>query len=162
MKTKEIALMLVISLAMASGMTYAIESLRLVNRITINKPAPSLSVSVTGSPLFSIEWAPGSSLDPNQNVTGVTKLNAEAFQGNRVNVIGYMVNAGSTDVSVTWSAVNVPKGLTLGVSHEGAPWSTATSLKVPRGTRIDLTIVCLDDGTLAVGPSTFDIVVTAQ
>ncbi len=148
--SKGIIALFIITVIMASGITYAVTQVTTTARITINKP-----VGVS----FGVRWE-DRDIDQEQNVTGVTRLNADTFKGYRVNISGDMINDGSQDLTLTWSTSNVPSGLVVRLYVDGVEW--VDSMVIPRSTSAFLTVDCVDDGTLAVGSSVFDLTIVAQ
>jgi hypothetical protein len=129
-----------------------------VNRITINKPFSVTTISNPES-LFGVRWL-DRNIDYDQNITGVTRVNADEFQGDTVTIVGTINNGGSQDLTITWSTLNVPKGLSVELYVNDVKW--VDSLSIGRSSSMSLTVLCVDDGTLVEGSSTFDLIITAQ
>ena len=168
--SKGFIIIVTLAIIMSSGLTYAIIQVNNVTRITINKAASITTISNPES-LFGVRWS-DRDLDQEQNVPGVTRINGDVFNGDTVTISGLMVNAGSSDLTVTWSVTNLPKGLSIviftaapynpnsGTASGGSSWTG--SLTLPRSTSYNITVKCIDDGSMVEGSSIFDLVITAQ
>lgn len=148
MINKGYALAVLVFLVMGIGMVYAYDlGINSVTRIHIEKPE---SVSLD------VRWT-DRDLDPNQNITGVIKINGDKFNGDTLTIPCIITNNGSSDLSLSWNIPNTPTGLTVSLMVGDVPWSGGYVFS--RNTQYQVSLVLVDDGTLPVGSHVFDLVI---
>jgi hypothetical protein len=144
--SKGMLALLVIGVCLGSGLTaLAVSQWSSVSRIYITKPN---SVGVE------MYWE---SIVSDQNVSGVCQVIGGDLDESVVVVPLRLTNLGSSDVLLTWSVGTLPEGMSVSLEVNGVAWSGVRT--IGRGAYSDVSIIVEDDGTLAVGKHSFDLVI---